>query len=170
MDPARPIEGPTDAQRDHDAQVDRLAQQMSLLLRRSRSFARTVAGQVHPDVDAGAYAILLVIAQAGPLRLVDLADEFGLDKSTMSRQVSALLRLGLLVRRPDPADGRAFLLELSPHGARRLDEVTDSRRQAWRGRLAHWSTAEIAGLADGLARLGAELPPSAAERPDPRRC
>ncbi|WP_250550314.1 hypothetical protein [Pseudonocardia sp. H11422] len=69
MDPAPPLDGPTDAQRDHDAQVDRLAQQMSLLLRRSRSFARTFAGQVHPDVEAGAYAVLLVIAPAGPLRL-----------------------------------------------------------------------------------------------------
>ncbi|WP_308259490.1 MarR family winged helix-turn-helix transcriptional regulator [Pseudonocardia sp. H11422] len=100
---------------------------------------------------------------------MDLADEFSLDKSTMSRQVSALLRLDLVARRPDPADGRAFLLELSPEGARRLAEVTDARRQAWRDRLTHWSTAEIAGLADGLARLGAELPPSAAERAGPRR-
>lgn len=165
MDPGRPVDG----EPDHDTQVERLAQQMSLLLRRSRSFMRSFAGHVHPEIDAGAYAVLLVIAQSGPLRLVDLADEFGLDKSTMSRQISALLRLDLVVRRPDPADGRAFLLELSPGGTRRLAEVTDARRQAWRDRLAHWSTEEIAGLADGLARLSADLPPPPSSEQPPRR-
>ncbi|MFC5995405.1 MarR family winged helix-turn-helix transcriptional regulator [Pseudonocardia hispaniensis] len=161
MDPVGPSEGETPhdpGTSDHDAQVERLAQQLSLLLRRARRMMREAAGRIHPEIDAGAYAVLLVIAQAGPLRLVELAEELGLDKSTMSRQVWALLRLGLVERRPDPADGRAFLLELSPMGRERFAELNECRRRGWREKLAHWSTAEIAGLADGLERLGAEQP------------
>jgi DNA-binding MarR family transcriptional regulator len=146
----------------HDEELERLVRQVSVLLRRSRAVMRAVAGQVHPEVDAGSYAVLLVIRDAGPLRLVELADELGLDKSTMSRQIAPLLRLGLVARRPDPEDGRAFLLELSLAGAERLDAVTGERRAAWRAQLAAWSTEDIAALADGLARLAESLP---AERP-----
>lgn len=142
----------------HADEVERLVRQMSLLLRRSRAVMRMIAGQVHPEVDASAYAVLLMIREAGPLRLVDLAEELSLDKSTMSRQVAPLLRLGLVARRPDPADGRAFLLELTPEGAQRLDAVTRERRAAWRERLATWSTEDVAALADGLARLAETMP------------
>jgi DNA-binding MarR family transcriptional regulator len=152
--PARPADDAS----EHDGAVERLEQQVNLLLRRSRSVLRALAAGVHPDLDAGAYVVLLTIARIGPVRLVELADEFGLDKSTMSRQVSTLHRLGLLERRPDPADGRAFLLELSPDGERRLAEVVQARRGVWRESLGGWSAAEITGLADGLARLVQDLP------------
>lgn len=151
----------------HEAQVERLEQQVSLLLRRGRSTARRFAERLHPEVDAGDYAVLLAIAQSGPLRLVDLAEEFGLDKSTMSRQVSALTRLGLVARDPDPADGRAFLLAVSDEGASRLAEVTRSRRLAWRSRLEAWSTADVTTLADGLERLASEV--AAIDRADQTR-
>src|SRR5436309_648324 len=93
----------------HEREVDRLEEQLGVFHRRSRRFLRTFASRVHPGIDAGAYAVLMAIAQAGPRRLNDLAEEFGLDKSTMSRHVSTLIRLGLVDRDPDPVDGRAFL-------------------------------------------------------------
>lgn len=153
------------AEPEHDAEVERLEREVSMLLRRSRSVLRALAGRVHPDIDAGSYAVLLTISRSAPLRLVELADEFGLDKSTMSRQVTALQSLGLVRRRPDPEDGRAFLLELSEDGRRRLDEVKRSRHEVWRERLASWTTEEIADLADGLMRLTTALPDPGREPP-----
>lgn len=144
---------------DHDEQVERLEREVGLLVRRSRRVLRTLATQLHPDVDAGSYAVLVAIARSAPLRLVDLAEEFGLDKSTMSRQVSALLRIGLVRRSPDPLDGRAFLLELTDEGRDRLDEVSRARHEDWRTRLGSWSADDIATLADGLTRLAATLNP-----------
>lgn len=147
----------------HDAAVERLEREISLLLRRSRSVLRTLATRLHPDVDAASYAVLLAIARSAPLRLVDLAEEFGLDKSTMSRQVSSLLALGLVVRRPDPEDGRAFLLELGEEGRARLEEVSRARHEEFRSRLASWSADEVATLADGLTRLATSLTPPESE-------
>jgi DNA-binding MarR family transcriptional regulator len=141
-----------------DAEIERLVRQLTLLVRRSRKVARTLAAQVHPEVDAGAYAVLLLIADAGGLRLVDVAEELGLDKSTMSRQIAQLVRLGLLTRRPDPEDRRAFRLELTDSGAQRLAAVTRERRAAWRERLAQWPDRDVAALADGLTRLARDLP------------
>lgn len=147
---------------DHDAQVERLEREIGMLLRRSRSVLRALAPTVHPDVDGSAYAVLLVVRRRAPVRLVELAEEFGLDKSTMSRQVSGLLGLGLLRRHPDPQDGRAFLLELSDTGAERVAEVGRARHAVWAERLESWTTGDIAALADGLERLAATLP-----APDP---
>ena len=140
-----------------EKEVDRLEEQLSVFHRRSRRFLRTFASRVHPGIDAGTYAVLLVIAQAGPLRLNDLADEFGLDKSTMSRHVSTLIRLGLVQRDPDPLDGRAFLLTPSPDGLHRLAAATDARRGEWRGRLDGWSTGELAEFVTALTRLNTDL-------------
>jgi DNA-binding MarR family transcriptional regulator len=148
---------------EHDRAVERLEHEVSMLLRRSRSVLRTLATRLHPDVDAASYAVLLVIARRAPLRLVDLAEEFGLDKSTMSRQVSSLLGLGLVRRRPDPLDGRAFLLELADEGRARLDEVSRARHEEWRTRLASWSAEDVGTLADGLGRLAATLNPPEAD-------
>jgi DNA-binding MarR family transcriptional regulator len=108
-------------------------------------------------MDASTYAVLLVIAQAAPLRLNDLAEEFGLDKSTMSRHVSTLIQLGLVARDPDPLDGRAFLLSPSAEGRARLTDATASRRDQWRGRLDTWSTDDLAAFVTGLTRLNADL-------------
>jgi DNA-binding MarR family transcriptional regulator len=63
------------------------------------------------------YALRALVAQ-GPLGLNALAESLLLDKSTASRVVAALERKGYLLRRPDPADGRAVLLEPSDAGRR----------------------------------------------------
>jgi DNA-binding MarR family transcriptional regulator len=140
-----------------EGQVDRLEEQLALFHRRSRRFLRSFATRVHPDMDASTYAVLLVIAQAAPLRLNELAEEFGLDKSTMSRHVSTLIQLGLVQRDPDPLDGRAFLLRPSPDGQSRLASATAARRDEWRGRLDGWSTAELTEFVVGLTRLNSDL-------------
>lgn len=107
-------------------------------------------------MDASTYAVLLVIAQ-GPLRAIDLAEEFGLDKSTMSRHVSTLIELGLVQRDPDPMDGRAFLLRPTADGQARLTDATSARREEWRRRLAGWSGSELADFTAALERLNIDL-------------
>ncbi|WP_169736865.1 MarR family winged helix-turn-helix transcriptional regulator [Pseudonocardia spinosispora] len=140
-----------------ESQVDRLEEQLRLLHRRSRRVARSVASRVHPDIDGSLYAVLQVIAQAGPLRLIELADEFGLDKSTMSRHVTTLIQLGLVQRDPDPLDGRAFLLSPTTDGTDRLAAATSARRSEWRARLDGWTTADLADVVNALHRLNGDL-------------
>lgn len=50
------------------------------------------------------------------IRLVDLADRAGVTKQAMSELVLDLERLGYLRRTPDPADGRAKLIEFTERG------------------------------------------------------
>ena len=51
------------------------------------------------------------------MRLTDIAERAGLTKQSVGEVASDLERLGYLERAPDPQDGRAKILRLTPRGA-----------------------------------------------------
>jgi DNA-binding MarR family transcriptional regulator len=53
-------------------------------------------------------------------RLTELADRSGLTKQSVGEAVADLERLGFVERVPDPGDGRAKIIRLTPHGAEAL--------------------------------------------------
>ena len=130
-----------------------LEREIALLLRRSRAISGRLAGELHQDLDGAAYGLLVLLDDAGPLRASDVVARLGLDKSTVSRQVAALVDLGLVDRAADPDDGRAQVLSTSPEGHRRLSRLRDARRARWEDDLAGWETADVATLAHLLGRL-----------------
>ena len=52
----------------------------------------------------------------GGVRLTELADRAQLSLAATSELVNDLVKLGYLARRPDPADGRAKLIDLTERG------------------------------------------------------
>jgi len=127
--------------------------ELAMLFRRARSLSRATAKEVHPGLEAAEYGLLLLIAESGPMRGVDVVERLGLDKSTVSRQLADLVSLGLLERVPDPTDGRARLVRLTETGQRRLRQVRQERRRRMRERFAEWSTEDLQQLAHYLERL-----------------
>ncbi|WP_267975525.1 MarR family winged helix-turn-helix transcriptional regulator [Streptomyces lomondensis] len=117
--------------------------------------ARAAAGRMHPELSLVSYTLLGHLEESGGCRATDLAAHYALDKSTVSRQVAALERSGLVERRPDAADQRAQVLHLTQAGRRVLARVTESRRAAFRERLAHWPAADLNRFADYLVRYNA---------------
>ena len=115
------------------------------------------------SIDKAGYWLLVRVSENGPVRLSDLADEVGLDLSTVSRQMGALVNGGLITKEPDPHDGRASFLSLSARGAVVLESVSEARREALADALTEWSDDERATLATGLFRLasGLQTPPKA---------
>ena len=127
--------------------------EIGLLLRRSRAISARLARELHPDLDGAAYGLLSLLADLGPLRASDLVTRLGLDKSTVSRQVSSLVDLGLVVREADPADGRAQVLSPSAEGSTRLARIREARRARWEADLSHWPAEDVARLGELLGRL-----------------
>jgi len=136
----------------HEAYV-RLEREIGLLLRRSRAISARLAGELHPDLDGAAYGLLALLQDAGPLRASDLVLRLGLDKSTVSRQVSKLVELGLVDRAADPDDGRAQVLTPSAEGSARLAKIREARRARWEADLLGWPAEDIAVLGELLGRL-----------------
>ena len=105
-----------------------------MLLRRvQRIHLSTSDGDV--DLDRSAYGIMCRLADEGPQRLGALAQAFGLDPSTITRQVQALEEIGLASRKTDPSDRRASILDLTAEGRRRpRPRPATHRRARLRGR------------------------------------
>ncbi|GAA2071606.1 MarR family transcriptional regulator [Streptomyces albiaxialis] len=133
-----------------------LERELAVFLRRARATSGEMAREVHPDLEPAAYGLLVRLEDAGPQRATELAAYFGVGKATMSRQLGALDTLGLIARTPDPADGRASLVELTPEGHERFTRVRDARRSRYARKLASWDRQEIADLARLLHRLNAD--------------
>jgi len=136
----------------------KVEEQFSLLMRRARSVSLSIARSLHPSLQPGAYAVLLLIMDGGEaVRAVDIAARTGLDKSTMSRELSHLAALGLIERVPDPDDGRARLVRLTDDGRSRFQRAREERRAHLRERLATWEPTEIEDLARLLSKLNGTL-------------
>jgi DNA-binding MarR family transcriptional regulator len=139
--------------------VETIQREMTIFARR----ARASAGRMHPELSLVSYTLLGHLEESGGCRATDLAAHYALDKSTVSRQVAALERAGLIERRLDPEDHRVQVLHLTEAGRRILAQVTESRRAAFRERLADWPEADLARFADYLVRYNAWAPPEAEE-------
>lgn len=109
------------------------------------------------SIDRAGYWLLVRVSEQAPVRLSDLAESVELDLSTVSRQMRDLVASGLMVKVPDPYDGRASLLSLSDRGAAVLEAVSEARRQVLAEAIADWTDGERAALASGLRRLGAGM-------------
>lgn len=134
-----------------------IERELGVLLRRVRRAIGVRARAVHPDLAPAAYLALAHLEQAGPMRASAAAEELGIDKGALSRQLTHLEGLGLLTRSADPDDGRAALVAVSEDGRTRLEEVRRARSARFDQRLGTWSDEELAGFAAELGRYNVAL-------------
>lgn len=123
-------------------------------VRRTRAYANEHLAEIHPELDYNTFVILLAVHDAEHgVRASDLVGDLFVHKSTISRAVSTLERLGLLTRVTHPDDGRAQLLTV-PKPARERVEAFRTRSYAWLGDLvADWAPDELETFARQLTRL-----------------
>ncbi len=69
------------------------------------------------------YFVLMRLADSDGLAQGALGDPALDDRGSVSRQVAGLERRGLVVRRPNPNDGRVLSVHLTAGGRRLLDEL-----------------------------------------------
>lgn len=120
---------------------------LTVFSRRVRADAR----DVHPDLTYVDFTLLRIVQDNPGVLAGDLAEAARIDKSTASRQLTSLVRRGL-VRRTGTGGREGKPLELTEPG-RRITAGAQSAQQAQVAeRLADWSTQEVAAFADFLAR------------------
>jgi DNA-binding MarR family transcriptional regulator len=133
--------------------TEQIEQQMTMLLRRVQRIHISTASGGEMDLDRSAYGILCRLADEGPQRLGLLASAFGLDPSTITRQVQALEKAGLVVRHADPDDRRASILDLTEEGKVTLAHTRAYRRERLEEVLDDWPDHDREELARLLTKV-----------------
>ena len=134
-----------------------LEHEVGVMVRRIRRVIADRARAVHPDLAPSSYLMLAYVAESGPLRASEIAEQFAIDKGAISRQMAHLTELGLLERVSDPGDGRAMLVSASDEGRRRLADVARHRRKWLDERLGDWSEADLTSFVAALGRYNRAL-------------
>lgn len=128
--------------------------ELTRFIRRVRARSLRHLVEIHPKLDYGMFTFLLAICDAPDgIRGSELAEDLGVHKSTASRAVAALERIGMVSRVPDPDDGRAQLLVPTPGAAERVEAYRSKGHQRLQLILQDWSAKEIADFAGALGRL-----------------
>jgi DNA-binding MarR family transcriptional regulator len=134
----------------------KIEQQMTVLLRRvQRIHLSTSDGDM--TLERSAYGIMCQLADEGPQRLGALAAAFGLDPSTITRQVKSLEDAGLAARTTDATDRRASILDLTAEGREILDSTRLHRRTRLYEAMSDWTAAERAEFGRLLERFNAAV-------------
>ena len=79
------------------------------------------------DIAPSQFRALRVLKRHGVMRLSELADHLRIAARSATEVIDALEARDLVGRRPDPADRRATLVEVTEHGISVLDAVSAAR-------------------------------------------
>lgn len=137
--------------------LDTLQHEVAVFARRAEQTRLGGVGQVRNSMDRAAYLLLNRLDREGPMGVKALAAGMGIDSSTVTRQVAPLVDSGLVTRTSHPEDGRAVVLQLSPRGLSRLEEVRSSRRALMAELTRDWSQEERETFCSLLTRFNRAL-------------
>jgi DNA-binding MarR family transcriptional regulator len=98
-------------------------------------------------------SVLATLRDGGDARITELADAERVAQPSMTVLVSRLERQGWARRQPDPLDGRAVVVAITPAGASELDRMTAARADVLAQRLEGLTPKEQTALAAALPVL-----------------
>jgi DNA-binding MarR family transcriptional regulator len=134
-----------------DAGVEEAAELRVILVRLQRQLRVRSDNYLTPSQ----VSVLARVEQCGPLRMGALAEAEGTSPATVCRLIDSLAQDALIERVPDPLDGRASLVQVSPEGASLLGALRARGTAALRGALVDLSAEERAIIRDALPALQA---------------
>lgn len=111
------------------------------------------------DLTMAQHRALVVLSYQGEQRVADLADNLGVNSSTVTRLIARLSRKGFVERVADSTDGRATLIAVSAAGrevtatvrARRRDEIARVMR-----RMPHSAAPEVVAWLEAFTLAAGE--------------
>ncbi|KOU63182.1 MarR family transcriptional regulator [Streptomyces sp. MMG1533] len=119
--------------------------------------AKARANNMYDDLSFVAYTMLSYVGSSPQPTASELAERYGLEKSTVSRQLSRLEEDGLLRRVAHPSRPRTKLLELTDTGHARLGRVRQHQRKGLEERLGRWPDEDVETFGRLLWRFVTEL-------------
>ena len=91
-----------------------------------------------------------------PVNISELARRLGISKQGAAQIVDDMERRGLVVRGPDPSDGRSRLVSLTDEGQRALHAAREFHRAYEKNLIGQLGAPEVAALRRSLAHMAGE--------------
>ncbi|AZF42088.1 Transcriptional regulator, MarR family [Pseudomonas sp. R1-43-08] len=114
-------------------------------MNRPRNDERLIA-EAGVHLDQALFRLLVVIERVGPIGVVDLAGRLGRDYTTISRQVSKLERMELVIRHENSEDRRMREAVVSEKGKAVTDKIDQARERLAREIFQDWAAEDITSL------------------------
>jgi DNA-binding MarR family transcriptional regulator len=135
--------------------VGEIELQLAVLVRQAVGARRAAAAAER--LERSAYLLLSILTDRGATSVNVLADRLGLNASTITRQVDAMARDGLVSRVKHPTDGRVTLVVATDRGARDFAADRSARHTFFTTVTAAWPPADRVALAALLTRLNEDI-------------
>ena len=120
--------------------LDAISRELTLISRHHLNTATTGV------LERSAYLMLTRIDATGPMTARELATALQLEISTVTRQISAMLRENLVERIPDPGGGLARRLRITPTGDTRLTSDRERYRTGLGTVVQDWPDTDCVDL------------------------
>lgn len=139
--------------------LDELQRSLTLVVRRTAipRVHERIINRAGADIDRVEAIALSRIADAGSMRVTELADQLGVACSTAGRHAANLEDGGFVTRAPDPEDKRVTVVAVSDRGVELIQRLRDVQRDLLAEALTGWEDDELESLAGLLRRLGEDL-------------
>jgi DNA-binding MarR family transcriptional regulator len=118
--------------------------------------ARRLRQEAGTDLGPSQIAALATIERHGPLAPSEVAQRERIKRPSATRVLSRLLEAGLVARLPDPSDGRAAIVSVTPEGRALLKRLRQRKTAYLATRLRELPAEDVETLAraaDVLERL-----------------
>jgi len=124
----------------------------------ARLLARAIDTRLKPiGMSSGYMPVMFALAHGAELSQRALVEFASIEQPTMAATLSRMERDGLIVRRPDPGDRRAWLYSLSEVGLEKSVAVREAGRSINEAALAGLSEVERDAFLAALAKVVSNL-------------
>jgi DNA-binding MarR family transcriptional regulator len=109
------------------------------------------------SLDRALFPLLIGIERKGPIGVVELAGSVGRDYTTVSRQITKLDGLGLIMRRASKVDNRVREAVITPKGREMTSAIDAARERMATVLFAKWSKRDLQDLARLMRQFADDL-------------
>ncbi|CAG9000951.1 MAG: hypothetical protein CENE_02959 [Candidatus Celerinatantimonas neptuna] len=138
---------------NHDPSIKKIEENLSYLARWLEANNR----RRNYPLERAHYLLLRLLTEKSPQSSGVLALQLGLDSSTVTRQIKAMIDLDLIERLADPTDRRGCLINVTPIGIEKFNETQAKKRTNTAKVFHEWTSDEKASLAHLLAKLNESI-------------
>jgi DNA-binding MarR family transcriptional regulator len=123
------------------------------LVQGSRKTLIADAGAVAPEMTPAAFVIMTRIVDMFPVSPAAIIAVTGLDRSVVSRNLTALTREGYVVSESDPHDGRVSLFSPTPDAAAKFGDVRQMNHDRIADVIGDWTHEDVSTFITLLERF-----------------